>query len=360
MAHAMKMTRGACGHMFKHYERAKDEKGEYIKFGNQDIDPNKTNQNYNLAPERISQGEFIKQRCSEVYCLNRKDVNVLCSWVLTKPKDLTSPDKKFFEETYKFLEKRYGKENIVSSYVHMDETTPHMHFAFVPVVYDKKKGIEKVSAKDCINKFELSKFHTDWQNHLDSHDIHCNVLNEATRDGNKSIEELKRNSAIENLQNALNELNQVQEQVNDLSSKRDLILGQIKPLNEVIESYEQIDKIGKSGFLGKQVTMSQSDATKLKEQAKAYFTEKGVLNSLRENLNWYKNKYDQNMNRISKLDEENINLMRENIIIKDKYICAMKVIQSDPDLKERYEQQWNIDHQRIKPININRNRELER
>mgnify|MGYP001021156440 CR=1 FL=1 len=29
MAHVMKMTRWAVGHMFKHYERAKDEKGEY-------------------------------------------------------------------------------------------------------------------------------------------------------------------------------------------------------------------------------------------------------------------------------------------------------------------------------------------
>ena len=42
MANAQKYTRAACGHLAAHYERKrKDEKGEYIKFGNQDIDPQK-------------------------------------------------------------------------------------------------------------------------------------------------------------------------------------------------------------------------------------------------------------------------------------------------------------------------------
>lgn len=42
MANAQKYTRAACGHLAAHYERRKDEKGEYVKFGNQDIDPQKT------------------------------------------------------------------------------------------------------------------------------------------------------------------------------------------------------------------------------------------------------------------------------------------------------------------------------
>lgn len=36
MANAQKYTRAACGHLAAHYERRKDEKGEYVKFGNQD------------------------------------------------------------------------------------------------------------------------------------------------------------------------------------------------------------------------------------------------------------------------------------------------------------------------------------
>ena len=212
MAHVMKMTKAACGHMFKHYERAKDKNGEYVKFGNESIDPERTPMNYNLAPDReLSQGDFVRKRCSEVYCMNRKDVNVLCSWVVTVPKDVPEVEhEKFFHATYDFLEKRYGRENVVSAYVHMDEVTPHMHFAFVPVIYDKKKERYKVSAFEVIDRRELTVFHAELEKHLESvlgHEV--GILNEATKEGNKSIEELKRGTAQEKLKIATLEASRI-------------------------------------------------------------------------------------------------------------------------------------------------------
>lgn len=86
MANAQKYTRAACGHLAAHYERRKDEKGEYVKFGNQDIDPQKTHLNYNLGPRRgLEQIDFIRQRTTEARTLKRDDVNVMCSWVVTLP-----------------------------------------------------------------------------------------------------------------------------------------------------------------------------------------------------------------------------------------------------------------------------------
>lgn len=200
MAHVMKMSKGACGHMIKHYERAKDEQGEYVKFGNQEINLSLTHLNYNLAPER-SQGNFIRQRCTEVKCLNRKDVNVACDWVVTVPKSLPEHQHEaFFKSVYKFLEDKYGKENVVSAFVHKDESQPHIHFCFVPVVTDKKKGIQKVSAYELLNKRELQRFHGDLQNHVEKQ-LGCkvDVLNGATMDGNRSISELKRETDQLNL-----------------------------------------------------------------------------------------------------------------------------------------------------------------
>ena len=52
MAHFAKYTAAAAGHLSKHYERAKDKNGDYIKFGNKDIDTDRTPENYNLAPDR--------------------------------------------------------------------------------------------------------------------------------------------------------------------------------------------------------------------------------------------------------------------------------------------------------------------
>lgn len=197
MAHMMKHTKASCGHMFAHFDR----KAENIS--NENLDRTRTHLNYNLAVnQQMEQGEFVRQRCSEVYCHNRKDINVMVSWIVTAPKDLPEQEQNlFFKASYEFLQNRYGKDNVVSAYVHMDEVTPHMHFAFVPVVYDQKKCIYKVSAKEAVDRSDLRTFHKDLQKHVErvlGHDV--SILNEATKNGNRSIEELKRQSAVERLQ----------------------------------------------------------------------------------------------------------------------------------------------------------------
>lgn len=216
MAHVMKFTKAACGHMFKHYERAKEfnpETGqlEYVKFANQQINPERTHLNYNLAVHQtMRQGDFIRKRCSEVKLQKRKDVKVMCSWVVTAPKDLPETEQAaFFKAVYDFMVKRYGEENVISAYVHMDETTPHMHFAFVPVTPDKKKGGYKVSAKEVIDKRELLVFHKELAKHLEKvlgHSV--GVLNGTTAQGNKSIAELKEKSALERADKAEKEARQ--------------------------------------------------------------------------------------------------------------------------------------------------------
>ena len=114
--------------------------------------------NYNLAPRRgVEQIDFIRQRTTEARTLKRDDVNVMCSWVVTLPEYRhhnqnlhVSPDKEqverlFFERTYRFLCDRYGEQNVISAYVHKDEKTPHMHFAFVPVTEDEYAGVRKLA-----------------------------------------------------------------------------------------------------------------------------------------------------------------------------------------------------------------------
>lgn len=199
MAHMMKHTKASCGHIFAHFDR----RAEHIS--NENLDRERTHLNYNLAThQQMNQGEFVRQRCSEVRCQNRKDINVMVSWVITAPKDLPEQEHRaFFKASYDFCKERYGEENVVSAYVHMDEVTPHMHFAFVPIVQDKKRGGYKVSAKECVNRNDLQTYHKNLEQYVSrelGHEV--GILNEATKEGNKSIEELKRQSATERLQEA--------------------------------------------------------------------------------------------------------------------------------------------------------------
>ena len=199
MAHVEKFKEVQLGVMLKHYERSNQ------NYSNENIDKTRTHLNYNLAPERdISQYEFIKKRCSEVRCLNREDVVKMCDWIITAPKDLPEEKKdEFFRESYNFLVQKYGEENMVSAYVHKDETTDHLHGSFVPVVLDKKKGDLKVSAKECITKNDLKFFHSELQNYLENK-LKCkvNILNEATREGNLAMDEYKRVKASQDYQEA--------------------------------------------------------------------------------------------------------------------------------------------------------------
>lgn len=136
------------------------------------------------------------KRMSQIKVLKRANVNVMCDWVVTAPEDLTEEELPlFFDECYKFLNARYGKENVISAPVHMDETSPHLHYNFVPVVKDKKNGIPKLSAKECITRKDLNTFHQDLTKHMTAvfrRDI--GILNGATVGGNKTIKQLKQTS----------------------------------------------------------------------------------------------------------------------------------------------------------------------
>ena len=58
--------------------------------------------------------ERFNERLEDVYCMNRKDVKALGTWIVTLPDELKdlSHDKQqeFFNETKNFLDERYGKE----------------------------------------------------------------------------------------------------------------------------------------------------------------------------------------------------------------------------------------------------------
>ncbi|MBQ9753057.1 MAG: plasmid recombination protein, partial [Paludibacteraceae bacterium] len=248
MAHVMKHTKASCGHMFAHFDR----RAEHIS--NENLDRTRTHLNYNLAiHQQMDQGEFVRKRCSEVRMQNRKDVNIMASWVVTVPKDLPLEEhKQFFQGCYDFLENRYGKENVVSSYVHMDEITPHMHFAFVPVVPDKKRDGFKVSAKECITRTDLQSFHQQLETHLENvlgHEV--GILNEATREGNKSIAELKRSGATERLKSVEKEIEAKKDSLIPLQAEyeaKKAFVKQIGKLSRDTSLYPEGVKVSKKIF----------------------------------------------------------------------------------------------------------------
>ena len=235
-----KFTRNQSGNILVHCNRSDPNR----TYKNQEIDHSKTYLNYNLAPEHkgMTDYEFMKKRCEEFKILKRKDVNWLVSWVITMPADYTGNKALFFREAYNFMENRYGKDNVVSAYVHLDETSPHMHFCFVPVIFDKKKQEYKVNAKQCINKVELKQIHPEMQEYLENKlQTKVNILNGATAEGNKTIEQLKKEEKIK--QKVISELiNNPTEEIKKLvidqipeEQKENIIEEEIKNVKEELK-----------------------------------------------------------------------------------------------------------------------------
>ena len=83
----------------------------------------------------------------------------MCDCVITMPRSFDpSRQREFFNAAYAFLAQRYGTENVVSAWVHRDESMPHMHFTWVPVTQDGR-----LSAKSVVNRLDLKTLHPDMQ-----------------------------------------------------------------------------------------------------------------------------------------------------------------------------------------------------
>ena len=159
MAHLKKNTRGAVPGLAVHFERKTDH------HTNKDIDVSKTYLNQELMTDGPDMLSRFNARLNDVYCMKRDDVKALATWIVTLPEELAEASYEqqsaFFEATTAFLNDRYGQENAVAAVVHYDETTPHLHYAFVPVVFDDKKSRYKVSAKEVLTRQDLQTFHED-------------------------------------------------------------------------------------------------------------------------------------------------------------------------------------------------------
>lgn len=189
--------------------------------------------NYDLCKKDGDIQERLKERLNEVYCLNRKDVNVCASWVVTLPQELMDKTAEeqgmFFQRTFDFLSDRYGEKNVLGANVHNDETTPHMHFTFIPVTYDKKKEREKVSTKEVVSRTDLRTFHTDLHDFLKQEIPHIyekGILNDKTIGGD-TVQDLKKYSK------------EIQEQKDKMTKKLKVFKEPQKVLGKVRENVKE-------------------------------------------------------------------------------------------------------------------------
>lgn len=251
MASVEKYTNKETINIIKHCNR------EIYNEKNKDIDSTLTHLNYDLTPEReVSHYQYYLQRKDELYVYNRADVKTCAGWIVTAPKEISSREElhMFFESTYKFLEERYGKENVIQAVVHFDEGKreivrdrwtneveldefgkpvtelvhgrAHLHFNWLPVVKDnnpRHTQEEKVCANDVLTPMELRRFHGDLQKYLDMNGVKGQVLTGSTKQQgrNMTVAEMKERYELEKELKELREYKRNHEYKHNLTQERD-------------------------------------------------------------------------------------------------------------------------------------------
>lgn len=212
----------------KHVQR------ENKNYNNKDIDPEKTEQNYDLihGQEKQNYKELIENRIEEGYTGKRKirsDAIRHVDGIITSDNEFFNdmdPDqvKQYFQDSLEFLEAEYGKENMLYATVHLDESTPHMHFGFVPLTEDGR-----LSAKEVVgNKKALTQFQDRYNKFMNKkgYDLERGESKQVTKKKHQDMDKYKQGTkyheylAKEMEQKALEKEKRVEELTATLEPKR--------------------------------------------------------------------------------------------------------------------------------------------
>lgn len=182
---------------------------ENENYSNKDIDKEKIALNYDLINQvNINYSKKIKtiieaNRTSQRAI--RKDATVYCECIVSSDSSFferltEDKQKKFFEVALDYLKDKIGAEFFVSANVHFDETTPHMHVGFVPIIENS------LSAKKLIDRKFLREVQDQLPSYLKSHGFEIERGIEGSKRKHKDTKELKKELDRE-YENRCNDIN---------------------------------------------------------------------------------------------------------------------------------------------------------
>lgn len=353
MAHLAKFQGGLEGaKMYAHWSREKDEKGEYITYprehGGGHIDRKLTENNFTIG--EIHDRKWVAERLKNVYQKpNQKKPIETCDIVVTLPqsesKDINNV-RQFMQAAYNSLKKQYGNNNnIVGCWVHLDESQPHMHFAFLPI--SKRNSKQKPEYKEKLSthaywpkKNSLQEMHRDLQEDIDAEmGRHIEGINDGItkeQGGNKTIVELKAESRREQIK--LDRYRAKSEELDELHGTLE------KPLFG--EEYYKLTPY-QHGRLQKIAEVNLEQSKVYDDMKKENSTLKEENLRLRKWMNYYLSESDKKAKKelgdsIEKLKKENTELkseksklLTENKTLKEKN-TSLEQTKKNADLMQKF------------------------
>lgn len=161
--HVQKFSAGSVAGLEKHILR------KNRNYSNACIDKEKGVGNYDiLSRKQVEISKSVKEKIAKSGARARKDSVVYCSVIVSSDNDFfekagAQNTMLFFKKAAQWLADNLagGSDNVVNATVHMDETTPHLHFGFVPLTQDGR-----LCAKEMLSRRRLQELQDLLPKHL--------------------------------------------------------------------------------------------------------------------------------------------------------------------------------------------------
>lgn len=240
-----------------------DAQGSYIHndrrskgHSNKDIDPTRTHLNFWCKKNELTYiREFDKMK--KEYDLKgtiRSNSNIMCEMMITSDNAFFNKigleeTKRYFKESYKFVcnYKNLGEKYIVSAAVHLDETTPHMHLVYIPVIHTKDKEGKDIDKVCCRDLWKGRDSYRQLQNAFHKYitskgfDLERGLPVEETGAKHEKIEDLKKLTNFENTKKVLDNIKIELSETPNINDIKLIKLNREKVENEIIKPKD--DKI---------------------------------------------------------------------------------------------------------------------
>ena len=294
-------------------------------YSNKDIDLSHTSENYHLKKiqaetyrqefERIRTRQELK---GNLRLHGEKQSTVLCEFVITSDKEFfdrlgKERTRRFFEDAYDFVTAKVGGEQyVLSAVVHMDEATPHMHIAFIPVINGKDRKGNPCKRINC------SEFWKGRDSYSRLQDEYYDFITSRGYD----LERGEKGSTAEHLTVAEYKLKKTEEQLAETTEQLAEIknIEEIKtanlPMNTVAikkDDFEMLSAAAKN-YVG--AKNAETENVQLKAECKKLKSENEGLKSERDSLSDQLHQLEYEYGRFYETVADDIDLIEENKKLK--------------------------------------------
>lgn len=320
---------------------------------------NESYDNINVVPERIDMNVHYKSPKEETYMETlrqmeaegkvstrglRKDATLFDEIIIDvntmyfERKGGYEYAKKFYEEAYHFIEKKFGADNVISAVMHADEINRaatddlgkdvyhyHLHAVVLPVVekeilWSKRCKTPELrgTVKEVIHQISHSK---KWKSDIPLTDEKGNQLfrkngkpkyrasysilqdelfEHMTERGFTGFQRGELGSTSENLTSLQYQIRKDKERLSEIQERIQSEQIKYQPTHNVFKTVNEIDEMGQKTITGK-IAMSKDDYSKLTALAKEGVTSRGEIRQLQENANYYRQRYYDSANALENM-----------------------------------------------------------